>query len=241
MKKSMKALMACALACTLTVQVPSVAYAADTSASIFTKSAVTKLINQAKNQTVVADKVATKVASKKLTSASSATVLAASSSSSSGSTTTGTSGKTITGTYPTRKGVIIVTSDAYKNILPTGHAGIVYSATSCIESLQDGVQFGKNDFNTRYASCYGCTVKGTTAAQDAATVDYIINKKWVGKKYNWNYLNVSTRDKFYCSHLVWAAYKDNLGIDLNTSKFGNAVHPMELVDTDKTSTIYKQV
>lgn len=48
------------------------------------------------------------------------------------------------------------------------------------------------------------------------------------------------KEKFYCSQLVWAAFKDNYGIDLDTSDFGDAVHPMELVNSSKTYTIYKK-
>lgn len=62
----------------------------------------------------------------------------------------------------------------------------------------------------------------------------------LGKPYNYNYFNVSTRKKFYCSQLVWVAFKDNYGIDLDTSDFGDAVHPMELVNSSKTYTIYKK-
>lgn len=51
-------------------------------------------------------------------------------------------------------------------------------------------------------------------------------------------LNVDTRSKFYCSQLVWAAYKDALGIDLNTSTYGAAVHPLELVNSTHTVTYY---
>ena len=50
----------------------------------------------------------------------------------------------------------------------------------------------------------------------------------LGKPYNYNYFNVSTRKKFYCSQLVWAAFKDNYGIDLDTSDFGDAVHRWNL-------------
>lgn len=58
--------------------------------------------------------------------------------------------------------------------------------------------------------------------------------------YNYNYFNVKTRAKFYCSHLVWASFKDKYKIDLNTSAFGRAVHPLELVSTSKTRTVYKK-
>lgn len=64
------------------------------------------------------------------------------------------------------------------------------------------------------------------------------NKLVNGKKYNFDYLDVNTRKKFYCSQLVWASYKDKFGIDLNTSAYGAAVHPMELVNNSKTVTQY---
>lgn len=61
-----------------------------------------------------------------------------------------------------------------------------------------------------------------------------------GQALHWNYLDTATRAKFYCSHLVWASFKDNFGIDLNTSAYLGAVHPMELVDTDKTYLIWRK-
>lgn len=141
-----------------------------------------------------------------------------------------------TGTYPTRKGVILVTDDYYKNLIPTGHAAIVYSKDTVVESVADGVILGKNNWNTSKTTCTAVTVLGTTAAEDAAAADWCY--KQIGKKYNLNYLNTKTRDKFYCSQLVWAAFLDNYDIDLNTSKFLNAVHPAELVDSENTRTVY---
>ena len=49
-----------------------------------------------------------------------------------------------------------------------------------------------------------------------------------------------TRAKFYCSQLVWASYLDLYEIDLNTSTLGSIITPMELVNTDKTYTIYSK-
>lgn len=88
------------------------------------------------------------------------------------------------------------------------------------------------------ASCYGISVKGTTVDEDNEASNWCYRQ--LGKPYNYNYFNVSTRKKFYCSQLVWAAFKDNYGIDLDTSDFGDAVHPMELVNSSKTYTIYKK-
>lgn len=141
-----------------------------------------------------------------------------------------------TGTYPTRKGVILVTEDKYKDIIPTGHAAIVYSSGYVVESLADGVVMGKNNWNITRETCYGVTVIGTTVAADGVVADWCYNQ--IGKPYNYNYLNVSTRETFYCSQLVWAGFKDVCGIDLNTIAFLGAVHPIELVDSSNTGTIY---
>lgn len=56
----------------------------------------------------------------------------------------------------------------------------------------------------------------------------------------YHFANVSTRNSFYCSQLVWASFKDLYGIDLNTGTLGAIVTPMELVNTDKTSVIYSK-
>lgn len=82
------------------------------------------------------------------------------------------------------------------------------------------------------------SVGGTTAAQDDEASNWCYRQR--GKPYNFNYLNVDTREKFYCSQLIWAAFKDNYGVDLNTSDFGRAVHPMELVDSPNTYVMYSK-
>ena len=140
------------------------------------------------------------------------------------------------GPYPTRRGVILVTPDAYKNLIPTGHAAIVWSDTKVIESLSDGVGIHKNNWKKTKKKIYGVTVVSTNTGQDRSAALWCKNQK--GKAYNWNYLDTKTRKRFYCSHLIWAAYKDKYNIDLNTSLFGKAVHPMELVNSSKTVTLY---
>ena len=150
----------------------------------------------------------------------------------------GSSSHSPMGTYPTRKGVILVTGDYYKGIIPTGHAAIIYSSTRVVESLQNGVVTGDNNWNTVRDTCYGVTVKGTTTSQDASAANWCYNQ--IGKPYNWNYFDTKTRKKFYCSHLVWAAFKDNYGIDLDTSSFLGAIHPLELVSSNNTTKIYEK-
>lgn len=143
-----------------------------------------------------------------------------------------------TGTYPTRSGVILVTEDKFKGIIPTGHAAIIWTSSTVVESLSQGVTTGPNDWNTSRSSCYGVAVSGTSAAQDSAAANWCY--KQIGKPYNYNYLDKNTRSKFYCSQLVYASYLDNYGINLDTSSFLTAIHPIELVESSNTYTIYKK-
>lgn len=146
------------------------------------------------------------------------------------------------GTYPTRKGVILVTNDKFKGIIPTGHAAIIYSNSQVVEALTDGVKMGKNNWNTSKTTCIAVTTKGTTTTQDSSVADWC--KAQVGKPYNWTFFGIEYTDSFYCSHLIYKGYKTKTGIDLNTSAYdaygGRAIHPSELVLTDKTTKIYEK-
>ena len=39
---------------------------------------------------------------------------------------------------------------------------------------------------------------------------------------------------------MWAAFKDNFGVDLDTAAYAWAVHPMELVNSPKAYLIYRK-
>lgn len=142
------------------------------------------------------------------------------------------------GTYPTRPGVILVTPDFYKGLIPTGHSAIIWTSTKVVESVASGVVLGPNNWNTSKNNAYGVTTYGTTAAQDNTASNWCYGQR--GKPYNYNYLNPYTRSKFYCSQLIYAAYLDLYGINLDTSAFFQAVHPMELVNSPNTYTIYRK-
>lgn len=155
---------------------------------------------------------------------------------------------TTTGTYPSRKGVILYTNSKYKGIIKTGHAAMVYSDKAVYEALSKGVVKGKNNWNSKkrkdIGDVWAMSVKGTSAAQDAKAAEYC--KKQLGKPYNYAFASINKRDSFYCSHLVYAAYKDTCYVDLNTSKFdgslsSKAIHPSELRDGPKTKVIYKYI
>lgn len=152
----------------------------------------------------------------------------------------GVTTRAVSGTYPTRKGVILSTptNASLGGVTFVGHAAIIYSASKVVESLGNGVTTGNNNWNTVKTKCYGVTVVGTTTAEDTAAADFCYRQ--IGCPYNYNFLNVSTRSKYYCSQLVWASFFDLYSIDLNTSTLGNIITPMELVNTDKTVTIYSK-
>lgn len=171
------------------------------------------------------------------------------------------------GAMPTRKGTILVTPDAFKGLIPTGHAAIVYSRSSVIEAMPSGVVFGRNNWNKPRVKkqAFGVTTARTTVKQDAAAANWA--RKQLGKRYNYNYLKTWIRNKFYCSQLVWAAFKDKNKVDLNTNfgkvtalkkdkkhcvtVFGrkicgvtvgtyNPIHPMELVNNSKVILLWRK-
>ncbi|MDI9472212.1 MAG: hypothetical protein GX260_03855 [Tissierellia bacterium] len=147
-------------------------------------------------------------------------------------------GNDVPGTYPTRPGVILVTPDKFGGVLPLGHAAIIRTSTTVVESTSKGVIMGANNWNHVKDNCYAVTVKTTTPLQDEQASVWCENQRY--KPYNYNFFNTSTRSRFYCSQLIWAAFKDKYGIDLNTSAFGNAIHPLELVTTPKTEIIFSK-
>lgn len=143
------------------------------------------------------------------------------------------------GSYPTRKGIIMVTSDAFKGLIPTGHAAIIYSSGTVVESLSRGVVTGSNNWNATKSQAYGVTARATSGTQDSTAANWAYGQR--GKPYNLNYFDTGTRARFYCSQLVWAAFKDNFGINLDTIAYLGAVHPMELVNNTQTLLVYRKV
>lgn len=141
--------------------------------------------------------------------------------------------------YPQTKGTILVTTDKALASFPTGHAAIVYDQSHVIEAVLTGVVKGPNDWDSSKHEYYGAVVKATTRQEDAQAANYCAAQ--IGKGYNAAFWDIKTRDRFYCSQLVWAAYKDKFGIDLQTEAFGNIIYPFELIETDKTNTIYHHV
>lgn len=138
--------------------------------------------------------------------------------------------------YPTRKGVILVTKDGSFGEL-VGHAGIIYSTDETVESFPDGgVQKYRNNWNTRYSTVYGSSVTTTSFSEDANAAD--IAYSYIGKPYNWIFTNTKTTSKFYCSQLVYRSFLDAANINLNEG--GWIVFPIDLVQSNYTYTFYTQ-
>jgi uncharacterized protein YycO len=141
-----------------------------------------------------------------------------------------------------RKGVFFVeleTSSSGSLSWAGGHAGISYNNYYTVESWgkgnKRGVQLWDNDWNIRYTHFEALTTHSTTTEQDAATADKAYS--YIGKPYNYNFFNINQSNSFYCSQLVWYAYKHKLNIDLND---GGAVWPVDLTQTDKAFAVYSQ-
>lgn len=138
--------------------------------------------------------------------------------------------------YPTRKGTFLVTKDGKLGEL-VGHAGMVYSSKLTVESFPGsgkGVGTYSNTWNSKYKTVYGLSSKNVPASKDSAAADYAYAQK--GKPYNSSFSNTETTSKFYCSQLVYKAFKEKAGINLNQG--GWIVFPIDLVQSSNSYTIY---
>lgn len=147
-------------------------------------------------------------------------------------------GRINSGIYPTYKGFYLVTKDGKFGDL-VGHAGIIYSSTTTVESfpksddVADGVHTYANNWNTRYNTVYGLSADVTLETREAAA-DRAYSH--IGKPYNWNFLSPNKTDAFYCSQLVYEAYKYVADIDLNEG--GGIVFPIDLAQSIYSGIVY---
>lgn len=137
--------------------------------------------------------------------------------------------------YPRTKGYVLVTKDAYKDLIPTGHAAIVYTSNTVIESLGTGVQKGPNNWTTSKKTCYGLNIYAASSSQQTKAADWAARQ--IGKPYSMDFLNPKRTDQFYCSQLVWQAYLSTAFIDICPVKTGGVIYPPDLLKSPKTSMI----
>lgn len=145
------------------------------------------------------------------------------------------------GQYPTRKGTILVTDTKFSQVIPTGHAAIVYNnGNTVVESLAQGVVIGANNWNTAHKNVWGLATINLSFAQADIAADWCAQQ--VGKPYNYNFFDTMRRDAFYCSQLVWASFYDNFGVDISTNEvLGTIIHPMEIIDSKECVLMYLQL
>lgn len=138
--------------------------------------------------------------------------------------------------YPRRAGVILVTTDGSFGSL-VGHAGIIWTSGTTIESFpKTGVGKHSNTWNYRYRKVWAVTTRQLNAHQENAVSNWCAAQ--VGKPYNWNFAITDARDRFYCSHLVYAGYLDKYNLNLNYGYW--IVFPYDLVRTNNTYVIYRK-
>lgn len=148
------------------------------------------------------------------------------------------------GSWSWRDGVICITDSYAKTpLFNNGHAGIVAVAPHYDKVVEanpaDGVQakYGAWDARFKGNTVWQLGVKRTSVAQDQRAGAWATQQ--IGKPYNRQFSNINRRDAFYCSHLVWAAYKDTTGVDIGTWEYGAAIHPFELIHSKETQIIFR--
>lgn len=148
-----------------------------------------------------------------------------------------------TGTWSWRDGVICIT-DSYASVswFNNGHAGIVAIAPHYDSTVEanpsSGVSTIKGRWDNRFGgNVYQVGVVSTTVKQDQQAAQWACNQ--IGKPYGFP-IALSNRSKFYCSHLVYAAYLETTGVNLDTIAWPGFIHPFELLNTSKTETIFQR-
>ena len=148
------------------------------------------------------------------------------------------------GSWSWRDGVICITDSYAKTpLFNNGHAGIVAVAPYYDKVVEanpgDGVQAQPGAWSHRFSqhTVWQLGVKRTSVAQDQAAAAWATRQ--IGKPYNRQFSNINRRDAFYCSQLVWAAYKDTTRVDIGTWEYGYPIHPFELIHSNETQIIYR--
>ena len=157
---------------------------------------------------------------------------------------------TIEGSWSWRDGVICISSVSTNSNWTHGHAGIIapspYFYATCEANPNEGSTV--HGVEIRYGEWYSADdgydiwqvgVISTSEAQDATAA------QWAVGKLNLPYGNpfitpLSARNKFYCSHLVYAAYLDTCGVNLDTSSYPLMIHPYELFQNSQTAIIFRK-
>ena len=116
--------------------------------------------------------------------------------------------------------------------------GILVEATAEVPSDKPGVRsIDWKSFASNYAHVGIVRVKGAQPNQLARVIRWVEERK--GKPYRWPIimgLDTTDESRFYCSQLVWLAYKNVLNMDLDSDK-GVLIFPDDLYDSSDVDKI----
>ncbi|KFI65527.1 putative YycO [Bifidobacterium cuniculi] len=116
-----------------------------------------------------------------------------------------------------------------------GHSGLYTSKTSIIEAPGPGKKVIDHSWREVKVAAKSQKqyVKTTQSKRDAAVRQ---SRKYLGKPYNLNFnFNKRSGAAVNCSQLVWLAYKEGAGIDLD-SNGGTGVYPSDIMKSKWTVT-----
>lgn len=147
--------------------------------------------------------------------------------------------RSISRSWTWRDGVICV-SDSYSSFFNHGHAGIVAAAPHYYSTIEankgKGVQAIYGDWPSRYKPrIYQAGVKSTSERQDQLAAIKVA--EFIGKPYS-VFSTLNTTDTFYCSQLVYQAYRLGAGVSLPHGLPG-IITPSDLLHAGATSIIYR--
>lgn len=116
-----------------------------------------------------------------------------------------------------------------------GHSGLYTTTTSIIEAPGPGKTVIEHSHS--YVKVAHNTQKQhvrTSQGKRQSAVNY--SRRFKGRAYNYNFaFNKTANGRMNCSQLVWIAYKNGAGIDLD-SNGGNGVYPSDIMQSQWTAT-----
>ena len=120
-------------------------------------------------------------------------------------------------------------------LIPHGHTGIYYSQTHIVEAPGPG-QSPRNTLHTNVPVASGTQKQYVNTTQANRNAAANLANTYVGRAYNLNFaFNKTANGAMNCSQLVWAAYIESVGIDLD-SNGGHGVYPSDIRDSGWTVT-----
>lgn len=147
--------------------------------------------------------------------------------------------RSVSGTWSWRDGVICV-CDSYTSFLNHGHAGIVAAAPHYYSTIEanpnKGVQVVRGDWPSRFKPrVYQAGVISTSVAQDQKAAKKAAS--FLEKPYSL-LSTLTTTDTFYCSQLVYQAYRLGAGVSLPHGLPG-IITPSDLLHAGATEVTYR--